>query len=639
MIGALRWISYINPLRYAFESVVANEFHTISGICSNLIPRGPGYEGVSLSNQVCTMVGAVHGQSTVDGNRFIQLSYGYTYSNVWRNFGIVCAFATGFIFILLIFTEINTSISGNSSMVLFKRGAKHAPLKKSDSADEEKGMVGSEPLSEQDKEVSENVFDTAPVTKDVFSWQHLKYSVPVSGGYRVLLDDVSGYVVPGKLTALMGESGAGKTTLLNVLAQRVDTGVVEGEQFINGQLPPLDVQSQSGYCQQMDTHTPTDTVREALRFSASLRQPSCVPKAEKYAYVEECLKMCGLEKYANATVGSLNVEFRKRTTIAIELAAKPKLLLFLDEPTSGLDSQSSWAIMKFLRTLVDNGQAILCTLLLLRRGGQTVYFGELGYNTTTLIRYFEKNGSRLCEPDENPAEFMLDVIGAGATASANTNWHKIWKDSHEFVEVQKELEMIHGEGQNHPPVTQTLHTEFATSWLHQTGELLARNSRAFWRDPTYISAKLALDIFAGLFIGAVYMSTILAAPLSNQIQVPFLNARKIYEIRERPSQMYSWTALVTSQYLSELPWDILGSSLYFLCWYWTVGFDTSRAGYTYLMLGVMFPAYYTSLAMCVAALAPSTEIAAPLFSVLFLFVIAFNGVLQPYHELHWWKWM
>lgn len=38
--------------------------------------------------------------------------------------------------------------------------------------------------------------------------------------------------------------------------------------------------------------------------------------------------------------------------------------------------------------------------------------------------------------------------------------------------------------------------------------------------------------------------------------------------------MYSWTALVTSQLLIELPWNILGSSLFFVCWYWTVGLDT-----------------------------------------------------------------
>ena len=133
--------------------------------------------------------------------------------------------------------------------------------------------------------------------------------------------------------------------------------------------------------------------------------------------VEKCLEMCGLERYADAIVGTLNVEYKKRTTIAVELVAKPRLLLFLDEPTSGLDSQSAWAIVSFLRELADKaGQAILCTihqpsgelfevfdrLLLLKVGGQTVYFGDLGYHSSTMVQYFERNGARPCRADENP---------------------------------------------------------------------------------------------------------------------------------------------------------------------------------------------------------------------------------------------
>lgn len=38
--------------------------------------------------------------------------------------------------------------------------------------------------------------------------------------------------------------------------------------------------------------------------------------------VETCLKMCGLEAFADAAIGTLGVEQRKRTTIAVELAAK-----------------------------------------------------------------------------------------------------------------------------------------------------------------------------------------------------------------------------------------------------------------------------------------------------------------------------
>jgi ATP-binding cassette subfamily G (WHITE) protein 2 (SNQ2) len=117
------------------------------------------------------------------------------------------------------------------------------------------------------------------------------------------------------------------------------------------------------------------------------------------------------------------------------------------------------------------------------------------------------------------------------------------------------------------------------------------------------------------------MATILSVPLSNQLQVPFLHMRDIYEIRERPSRMYSWTAMITSLLFTELPWNILGSSLFFLCWYWTVGFESSRAGFTYLLLGVVFPMYFTTFAMAVASMAPNAEIAGLLFSLLFSFVI------------------
>ena len=78
-------------------------------------------------------------------------------------------------------------------------------------------------------------------------------------------------------------------------------GVVRGDRFVNGQPLPKDFQAQtygtqlvscgnaltlklsSGYCQQVDTHLETSTVREALLFSAKMRQPPSVPLAEKEA--------------------------------------------------------------------------------------------------------------------------------------------------------------------------------------------------------------------------------------------------------------------------------------------------------------------------------------------------------------------
>ncbi|KIJ14545.1 hypothetical protein PAXINDRAFT_169702, partial [Paxillus involutus ATCC 200175] len=676
IVSALRWITYLNPFRYAFESLLLNEFHTLNGTCTTLVPQGPGYENITLANQVCTAIGSQPGLATVDGNAYLYLSYGYEYSNLWKNFGIVCIFGVGFLAFLLTMTEFNTSLAFDTTVTLFKQGSRAEVITESapELADEEK-VAGGEAFG------TRNTTSNAPekpafkksATTDIFSWKHVQYFVPLAGGeIRRLLDDVSGYVAPGKLMALMGESGAGKTMLLNVLAQRVSTGVVLGDCLVNGQALPANFQAQTGYCQQMDTHIPESTVREALLFSAKLRQPESVPMAEKEAYVDKCLKMCGLEAYADAIVGSLGVEHRKRTTIGVELAAKPKLLLFLDEPTSGLDSQSAWVIVTLLRELADDGQAILCTihqpsaelfqlfdrLLLLRKGGQTVYFGDIGEGSSTLLEYFERNGGPHCDPDANPAEYMLDVIGAGATAVSSTDWHQVWKSSPEASELDLEMERIHMEGRARPLAGGSeIHSEFATSWITQFFALTKRGFESYWRNPTYILAKLILSISGGLLVGltffhtqntlhgtqnklfSVFMAMVLSMPLAQQLQSMFIAIRTVYEVRERPSRMYSMTALLTSQLLIEIPWNILSSSLFFLCWYWTVGYETSRVGYTYFLYAIVVPLYYTTHGQAVASMAPSAIIASLLLSALFSFVITFNGVLQPFAQLGWWRWM
>lgn len=80
----IRWITWLQPLRYGFEAILTNEFHTLNAPCSALVPRGPSYENATLINQVCTAVGSISGESTVSGSRFVSLSYGYSYSNLWR---------------------------------------------------------------------------------------------------------------------------------------------------------------------------------------------------------------------------------------------------------------------------------------------------------------------------------------------------------------------------------------------------------------------------------------------------------------------------------------------------------------------------------------------------------------------------
>jgi ABC-type multidrug transport system ATPase subunit len=129
-------------------------------------------------------------------------------------------------------------------------------------------------------------------------------------------------------------------------------------------------------------------------FSAILRQPASVSRKEKVAYVDEVIKLLGMEAYEDAVFGvpgeSLSVEQRKRLTIGAELAAKPQLLLFLDEPTSGLDSQTSWSILNLIDTLTKHGQAILCTIhqpsaMLFQRFDRLLFLAKGGKAYTSVI--------------------------------------------------------------------------------------------------------------------------------------------------------------------------------------------------------------------------------------------------------------
>lgn len=127
-----------------------------------------------------------------------------------QNYGIICAFGVGFLAFLLTATEYNTSSALDTAVTLFKKGTPSAEAIATPE-DEEKPAEPTRSAGKTGKVTLEK-----PATNDIFTWQHIKYTVPVSGGERCLLDDVSGYVAPGKVTALMGESGAGKVRLFFV---------------------------------------------------------------------------------------------------------------------------------------------------------------------------------------------------------------------------------------------------------------------------------------------------------------------------------------------------------------------------------------------------------------------------------------
>jgi len=68
-------------------------------------------------------------------------------------------------------------------------------------------------------------------------------------------------------------------------------------------------------------------------------------------------------------------------------------------------------------------------LLLLQRGGSTLYAGALGENSRDLITYFEKLGSPRITPGYNPATWMLENTTASVEEKQDISFAEQFLDS------------------------------------------------------------------------------------------------------------------------------------------------------------------------------------------------------------------
>ncbi|GMM33517.1 hypothetical protein DASC09_008420 [Saccharomycopsis crataegensis] len=688
-----KWISYINPVRYGFESMLVDEFHNVNMPCTvSLVPQGPYYNDLPITYKTCAFSGSQPGENYVSGNNYLRVAYQYYFSHLWKNFGILVGFLIFFLSIAGIASEFIRTDKVGYDVLIFKKTKETRQIIQElriaahrNEVDYEKQSEGSSPMVDNLEE-NPNVNNIIKSTKvfeglgseDVFMWRNVNYEVKLRDGtFRKLLHDIQGYIKPGTLTALMGESGAGKTTLLNILSQRVDVGIVTGDISVNGGVLASSFQRRTGYVQQQDVHFSELTVRESLRFSARLRRSREVSDQAKCEYVEEIIKILGMVAYSDAIVGKtgygLNVEQRKKLSIGVELVAKPSLLLFLDEPTSGLDSQSSFAIVKLLKDLAHAGQAILCTihqpsavlfeqfdrLLLLKKGGYTVYFGDIGEHSRIMLDYFEAHGGRKCEEFENPAEYILETIGAGATATVTQDWGNNWLDSQEYQVLLKSMTNLFS-------TTSTARTgdaiitsqdkklkKFETPYYYQLALVIHRVARQFWRDPVYITGKFFLSVMAGLYIGftfwdadngiigmrnelfSVFMSIIISVPLIQQTQSRALQSREVFEIRESKSNTYHWLALLLAQYINELPYHLVLSTLFFVAMYFPVhrNYNSYTVGVYYMFYCIIFQLYYLSFGLWILYMSPDLPSATVLISLCLAFMIAFSGVIQPESQM------
>ncbi|AWE43353.1 metal ABC transporter ATP-binding protein [Actinobaculum sp. 352] len=186
---------------------------------------------------------------------------------------------------------------------------------------------------------------------------------------------------PGRVCGLVGMNGSGKSSLLTAIA---GTTRSQGEMTVYGEpVRRARRRGMIGFVPQadgVDKDFPVTVDDVVLMGRYGLMGMTRRPRQEDKATVDEALARVELTDLRVRRIGALSGGQRKRVFIARALAQGARLLL-LDEPFAGVDKPSEQAMIRLLRSLADEGVAILVathdlaglpdlcdeTLLLLRR--------------------------------------------------------------------------------------------------------------------------------------------------------------------------------------------------------------------------------------------------------------------------------
>lgn len=450
---------------------------------------------------------------------------------------------------------------------------------------------------------------------------------------KTILNGVTGLVCPGEILAMLGPSGSGKTTLLNALGCRLAKNRLSGKITYNGLPFSSTIKRKIGFVAQDDVMYPHLTVSETLIFTALLRLPKTLSKAEKVQHAEHVMAELGLTRVAHSVIGGpylrgVSGGEKKRVSIGQEMLVNPSLLL-LDEPTSGLDSTNAQRIMTTLKRLAGGGRTIVTTIhqpasrlyhmfdkVVLLSEGCPIYHGK----ASDALGYFDAIG--FTSPlSVNPADLLLDLAN-GIAPNSKQNPEE-WRSMAEEQKAVREklisaydkniatrlkaelcgLAMDHSNSNySHNKVTMKKE-QWCNSWWGQFSVLLRRGVKErrheafnklrifqvlsvatlggllWWHTPTsHIQDRTSLLFFFSVFWGFY--------PLYNAV-FTFPQERSML-IKERSSGMYRLSTYFLARTAADLPMELALPTAFVIIIYWMGGLDPNLLTFFLSLLVVLY---------------------------------------------------
>jgi branched-chain amino acid transport system ATP-binding protein len=191
--------------------------------------------------------------------------------------------------------------------------------------------------------------------------------VSVSKAYGGLLavNDLSFFVEPGEIFAIVGPNGAGKTTLFDAISgiAPASSGIVRFRDRPIQRLRPHEI-CRLGLARTFQTTVAFDSqsVLTNVLIGSTFGQPGDWATAFRFSskaadVALEAMSLAGLDDQS-APASSLPTLERKRLMLATALATRPRLLL-LDEPVGGLNAAERETMIQLIGRINATGVTVL----------------------------------------------------------------------------------------------------------------------------------------------------------------------------------------------------------------------------------------------------------------------------------------
>ncbi|MBR3132901.1 MAG: ABC transporter ATP-binding protein [Clostridia bacterium] len=253
------------------------------------------------------------------------------------------------------------------------------------------------------------------------------------------VNNLSFEVHDGEILGLLGPNGSGKSTTINCVLSLINYNKGEIKIFGKEMKPDaLDLKAKIGVIFQDVAVFEELTVYDNIEYFCGLYIKD---KNTRKKYVEDAIKLVGLEDYKRFVPKKLSGGLLRRLNIACGIAHKPKLIFF-DEPTVAVDPQSRNNILDGIKKLRDDGATIvytthymeeveiLCDRVIILDKGEILASGTTD-ELKTLAKIEEKITVEVNNLDEKSLE-KIKELGGVAGVSYNRN----------------QLEIIYNEGKN-----------------------------------------------------------------------------------------------------------------------------------------------------------------------------------------------